>query len=132
MSNFSKYVSTAPSIENSDARGSSKSARYGDSAYRGRAQRERMKQIAPRARDFTNKRAYRNAPLTKADRQTNRRKSAVRSKIEHRFLTLKRLWGFAKVRYWGLAMNANRAFAMLAMVNIVKWGRPLTARVRPA
>jgi IS5 family transposase len=37
-----------------------------------------------------------------------------------------RLWGFAKVRYRGLAKNANRAFAMLAMVNLVKWGRPLT------
>ncbi len=104
---------------------------YGDSAYRGRAQRERLKAIAPKARDFTNKRAYRNAPLTEADKATNRRKSAVRSKIEHPFLTIKRLWGFAKVRYRGLAKNANRAFAMLAMVNLLKWGRPLTAVVRP-
>jgi IS5 family transposase len=105
---------------------------YGYSAYRGKAQRERLKQIAPKAKDFTNKRAYRNAPLTDADRETNRRKSSVRSKVEHPFLTLKRLWGFAKVRYRGLAKNANRAFAMLAMVNLVKWGRPLTGEVRPA
>ena len=99
---------------------------YGDSAYRGKAQRERLKEIAPKAKDFTNKRAYRNRPLTDADKATNRRKSSVRSKIEHPFLTLKRLWGFAKVRYRGLAKNANRAFAMLAMLNINKWGRPLT------
>jgi transposase, IS5 family len=105
---------------------------YGDSAYRGKAQRERLKQIAPKAKDFTNKRAYRHAPLTDADKETNRRKSSVRSKVEHPFLTLKRLWGFAKVRYRGLAKNANRAFAMLAMVNLVKWGRPLTGEVRPA
>lgn len=105
---------------------------YGDSAYRGRAQRERLKGIAPKAKDFTNKRAYRSAPLTDADRDTNRRKSSVRSKVEHPFLTLKRLWGFAKVRYRGLAKNANRAFAMLAMVNLIKWGRPLTGEVRPA
>ena len=105
---------------------------YGDSAYRGKAQRERLKDIAPKAKDFTNKRAYRNAPLTEADRETNRRKSSVRSKVEHPFLTLKRLWGFAKVRYRGLAKNANRAFAMLAMLNINKWGRPLTGEVRPA
>jgi IS5 family transposase len=38
---------------------------------------------------------------------------------------------FAKVRYRGLAKNANRAFAMLALVNLVKWGRPLTGEVRP-
>jgi IS5 family transposase len=105
---------------------------YGDSAYRGQAQRERLKEIAPKARDFTNKRAYRNAPLTDADRETNRRKSRIRSKVEHPFLTLKRLWGFAKARYRGLAKNANRAFAMLAMVNLVKWGRPLIGEVRPA
>ena len=105
---------------------------YGDSAYRGKAQRERLKAIAPNAKDFTNKRAYRNSPLSEADKATNRRKSSVRSKVEHPFLTLKRLWGFAKVRYRGLAKNANRAFAMLAMLNINKWGRPLAGEVRPA
>jgi IS5 family transposase len=104
---------------------------YGDSAYRGKAQRERLKTIAPKANDFTNKRAYKNRPLTEADKATNRRKSSVRSKVEHPFLTLKRLWGFAKVRYRGLAKNANRAFAMLAMLNISKWGRPLTGAVCP-
>ncbi len=105
---------------------------YGDSAYRGKDQRERLKTIAPRAKDFTNQRAYKNRPLTEADKATNRRKSAVRSKVEHPFLTLKRLWGFAKVRYRGLAKNANRAFAMLAMLNVSKWGRALTGQVRPA
>jgi len=101
---------------------------YGDSAYRGKAQRARFKDIAPKAKDFTSQRAYRNRPLTDADRETSRRKSSVCSKVEHPFLTLKRLWGFAKVRYRGLAKNANRAFVqkriqtMLAMVNLVKWG----------
>ena len=105
---------------------------YGDSAYRGEKQRQRLKEPAPKAGNFTNKRAYKNRPLSDADKQTNRRKSAVRSKLEHPFLGLKRLWGFAKVRYRGLAKNANRAFAMLAMLNIVKWGRPTTGQVRPA
>ena len=99
---------------------------YGDSAYRGEKQKERLKELAPNARDFTNKRAYKNRPLSEADKDTNRRKSSVRSKIEHPFLTIKRIWGFAKVRYRGLAKNANRAFAMLAMLNLSKWGRPLT------
>ena len=105
---------------------------YGDSAYRGKQQLERLKGIAPKAKDFTNERAYKNRPLTEADKQTNRHKSSVRSKAEHPFLTLKRLWGFAKLRYRGLAKNANRAFAMLAMLNVCKWGRPLTGQVRPA
>jgi IS5 family transposase len=105
---------------------------YGDSAYRGEKQRKRLKQIAPQAKDFTNKRAHKNRPLSDADKQTNRRKSSVRSKVEHPFLTLKRIWGFAKARYRGLAKNANRAFAMLALINVSKWGRPLTGEVRPA
>jgi IS5 family transposase len=105
---------------------------YGDSAYRGKAQRERLKEIAPKAKDFTNKRSYRNAPLSNADKETNRRKSSVRAKVEHPFLILKRLWGFAKVRYRGLAKNANRAFAMLAAINILNHGRPLVGGVRPA
>ena len=104
---------------------------YGDSAYRGEKQRKQLKDIAPRAKDFTNKRAYRSRPLTEADKETNRRKSSVRSKVEHPFLTLKRIWGFAKVRYRGLAKNANRAFAMLALINLSKWGRPLTGQLRP-
>ena len=104
---------------------------YGDSAYRGQEQHERLKQLAAKAKDFTNKRAYKNRPLTDDDKATNRRKSSVRSKVEHPFLTLKRLWGFAKTRYRGLAKNANRAFAMLAMINLVKWGSPLTGEMRP-
>jgi IS5 family transposase len=103
---------------------------YGDSAYGG--QKEVLHATAPKARDFTNRRAYRNRPLTDDDRLTNTRKSSVRAKVEHPFLRIKRLWGFAKVRYRGLAKNANRAFAMLALCNIVHWGRPLTGEVRLA
>ena len=81
---------------------------------------------------FTNKHDYRNSPLTDADKETNRNRVSVRSKVEHPFLVLKRLWGFAKIRYRGLAKNANRAFTTLAMININNWGRPVTGEVRPA
>lgn len=102
---------------------------YGDSAYTG--QKEALKLVAPKARDFTNKRARRNTPLTDADKETNRRKSQVRAKVEHPFRPLKNIYGFAKVRYRGLMKNANRAFAMLALINLDKWGSPLTGQVRP-
>jgi len=103
---------------------------YGDSAYIG--QKEVLKQVAPKAKDFTNKRASRNKPLTDAAKETNRRKSQVRAKVEHPFRPLKSLYGFAKVRYRGLFKNANRAFALLALINLDKWGVPLTGQVRPA
>jgi transposase, IS5 family len=54
-------------------------------------------------------------------------KSQTRAKVEHPFLTLKRIWGFAKTRYCGLAKNANRVFAMLVLIHIDRWGRPLKA-----
>jgi IS5 family transposase len=104
---------------------------YGDSAYRGKKQRARLKEIAPKAKDFTNKPAHRHRSLSDAEQQANRRKSAVRSKVEHPFLTLKRIWGFAKVRYRGLTKNANRAYAMLALINVSKWGRTLIGEVSP-
>ena len=97
---------------------------YGDSAYAN--QKEALKQAAPKAKDFTNKRAYRNKPLTDADKETNRRKSQVRAKVEHPFRPLKSIFGFAKVRYRGLLKNANCAFALLALINLDKWGLPLT------
>ena len=103
---------------------------YGDSAYTG--QKDVLKGIAPKAADFTNRRAARNRPLTDADKETNRRKSQVRAKVEHPFRPFKNLFGFARVRYRGLMKNANRAFALLALINIEKWGRPLTGEVRPA
>lgn len=103
---------------------------YGDSAYAN--QKEALKQVAPKAKDFTNKRAYRNNSLTDADKEINRRKSQVRAKVEHPFRPLKSIYGFAKVRYRGLLKNANRAFAMLALINLDKWGLPLTGQVRPA
>jgi transposase, IS5 family len=93
------------------------------SAYAG--QKQALKEAAPQAKDFTNKRAYTNKPLSERDKEVNTTKSQTRAKVEHAFLPLKRLWGFAKVRYRGLAKNANRVFAMLALINIDKWGKPL-------
>ena len=44
---------------------------------------------------------------------------------------VKRLWGFSKVRYRGLAKNATRAFTALALVNIYLGRGRLMAQVRP-
>jgi IS5 family transposase len=42
----------------------------------------------------------------------------VRSKVEHVFGVLKLKFGFIKVRYRGLAKNANRLFTACALVNL--------------
>jgi hypothetical protein len=40
--------------------------------------------------------------------------ASIRARVEHVFCVVKRLWGFSKVRYRGLAKNATRAFTRFA------------------
>jgi len=89
---------------------------WGDSAYAG--QGEVLREKAPRAQDFTNKKASRNRPLSDKDKGKNTTKSRVRAKVEHPFLILKRIFGFNKVRYRGLDKNANRLFMACGLVNL--------------
>jgi IS5 family transposase len=89
---------------------------WGDSAYAG--QRDVIREHAPRAKDFTNKKGARNRPLSDDDRRKNTTKSRVRAKAEHPFLVLKQIFGFKKVRYRGLHKNANRLFMACGLVNI--------------
>jgi len=77
-----------------------------------------MESKAPRARDFTNQRVRHNGEVDEVERAKNRSKSKVRARVEHVFAVVKRLWGFNKVRYRGLAKNATRAFVVLGLANI--------------
>jgi IS5 family transposase len=61
----------------------------------------------------------------------NRNKSKIWARVEHVFARVKRLWGFGKVRYRGLAKNAMRAFTGLALPNICMSRTRLTAQLRP-
>lgn len=89
---------------------------YGDSAYA--SQKALIGSKAPLARDFTNERVRRDGEVDEAKRAKNRNKSKVRARVEHVFAVVKRLWGFTKVRYRGLAKNATRCFVALGLANI--------------
>jgi IS5 family transposase len=89
---------------------------WGDAAYEG--QQEAMRERSPKAKGFINRRAYRNRPLSEAEQASNRTKSRVRAKVEHPFLIIKRIFGFAKVRYRGLDKNATRLFVACALANV--------------
>jgi IS5 family transposase len=104
---------------------------YGDSAYA--SQKTLMHGKAPQAKDFTNERVHRrkDEPVDEVKRVKNRNKSKIRARVEHVFAVVKRLWGFTKVRYRGLAKNAGRAFTALALANIYLSRHRLTAQVRP-
>ncbi len=89
---------------------------WGDSAYTG--QGEVMREHAPKAKDFTQKKGNRHWRLTDAEHRKNRTKARVRARVEHLFLVLKRIFGFDKVRYRGLDKNANWLFVAFGLVNL--------------
>jgi transposase, IS5 family len=102
---------------------------YGDSAYA--SQKDLIQSKAPKAKDFTNQRTRKSGEVDEVARSKNRSKSRIRSRVEHVFGVVKRLWGFSKVRYRGLTKNATRAFTALALANIYLSRRHLLAQVRP-
>jgi IS5 family transposase len=89
---------------------------WGDQAYRG--QKDAMRAAAPRARDFTNQRYRWGSRIDERIRATNRNKSRVRAKVEHTIGIIKRIFGFQKVRYRGLAKNLHRLEVTAALANL--------------
>ena len=89
---------------------------YGDCAYH--SQKDLIASKAPHAKDFTNERTRWKGWVDEEAKRKNRTKSRVRAKVEHMFAVVKRQWGFAKVRYRGLAKNTTRAFVALALANV--------------
>jgi IS5 family transposase len=102
---------------------------YGDRGYQGCT--ELIKEAAPQAKDFTNRRVRQPWGEDEVARAKNRTKNRTRARVEHVFHVLKRQFGFAKVRYRGLMKNANRVFTALALVNLVMAQRRMPALVRP-
>jgi len=89
---------------------------WGDQAYRG--QRVVIREHAPRALDFTNRRYRHRGVVDEVERAKNRTKSKVRAKVEHPIGVIKRVFGFAKVRYRGLKKNAHHLLVACALANL--------------
>jgi IS5 family transposase len=52
------------------------------------------------------------------ERAKNRTKSKVRAKVEHPFRMIKRVFGFVKMSYRGLAKNAQRLWVTCGLCNL--------------
>jgi len=98
---------------------------FGDSAYMGKT--EEIAKKAPLALDLTQTRGTKNRKLTEEEKETNRLLSKTRSRGEHIFLIAKRIFGFSKVRYKGLAKNTNFAYVLFALSNLYMVRRDLLA-----
>lgn len=97
---------------------------YGDAGYTGIEKREEVQED-----EHLSKVDYRitRKPTGRSKAPKNeywaklieKRKSSVRSKVEHPFLIVKRQFGYGKVSYRGIAKNMNRFFVLFASANLV-------------
>ena len=99
---------------------------FGDQAYWKEADRCTAKAKGVRYR--VNRRGTKQRPLTAYQKSINRSRSRSRARGEHAFHVVKRLWGFTKVRYRGLAKNTARLFTAFALANLYMLRRKLLAR----
>lgn len=84
-----------------------------------------IEENAPWAADLTQRRGRGYKYLSQTQRAINRKRSKVRARVEHAIGVIKRVFGFAKVRYRGLAKNGNRLFVAAALANLYMVRRPL-------
>src|ERR1700686_2522043 len=96
---------------------------FGDQAYWKENDREFLEAQGLRYR--INRRPTSKRPLSERWRMINRARSRPRARGEHAFRVVKQLWGFAKVRYRGLAKNLARAQTMFALANLYQVRRQL-------
>ena len=98
---------------------------WGDAADNG--QRDVIQHHAPHAQSFIQAKAHRHRPLSEDEQAKNRTKAKVRAKVEHVFLVMKQIFGWAKVRYRGLAKNTNWLFVTCGLTNLFLARRRLLA-----
>lgn len=103
-------------------------ALYGDRAYWNESDRQLCQASGLAYR--VNRRTTAGKPLSVWWRRVNRARSRIRARVEHPFQVVKRLWGFQKVRYRGLAKNLSRAYTAFALANLFLVRRRLLPQPR--
>lgn len=107
---------------------------YGDSGYLGIEKREEIINNPHLSEvDYRINRRHHSVqkmpnPYPDWEKHIERRKSSVRSKVEHPFLIVKRFFGYTKVVYRGLAKNTHRLHVLFTSANLlmcIRAGRKL-------
>jgi IS5 family transposase len=102
---------------------------YGDSGYIGIEKREEvLNSLHLSQKEYRINRRYTSVQRLPEgyidwEKQIERRKSSVRSKVEHPFLIIKRYFGFAKTVYHGLAKNTHRLHTLFVSANLLMCAR---------
>ena len=100
---------------------------WGDAGYQGVARRPEHRGRAMDWQVALRPGQRRRLAPGSAAAQAEQRKASIRAKVEHPFLYVKRHFGYATVRYRGLAKNRNRLYLLFGLANLL-----LAARAAPA
>ena len=100
---------------------------WGDAGYQGVAKRDENEGLEVEWRVAMRPGRRRQLERGSEEAVEERRKASIRAKVEHPFLWVKRRFGYAKVRYRGLAKNTQRLALLLGLTNLVTAERHLAA-----
>ena len=98
---------------------------WGDAGYQGVAKRAEMRALDVEWHVALRPGRRRQLPSESEEALAEKRKASVRAKVEHPFLQVKRRFGYAKVRYRGLAKNTQRLTFLLGLANLMTAERHL-------
>ena len=96
---------------------------WGDAGYQGVGKREENRDAAVDWEVAMKAGKRRQLDKSGPEEAAEKRKASVRAKVEHPFLYVKRHFGYAKVRYRGLAKNTQRIAVLLGFSNLLIAGR---------
>ena len=100
---------------------------WGDAGYQGVAKRDENRGLDVEWRVAMRPGRRRQLEPGSEEAVEERRKASIRAKVEHPFLWVKRRFGYAKVRYRGLAKNTQRLALLLGLTNLITAERHLAA-----
>ena len=100
---------------------------WGDAGYQGVDKRAENRELGVEWQVAMRPGRRRQLGLGSCEALAEKRKASVRAKVEHPFLYVKRHFGYAKVRYRGLAKNTQRLMLLLGLTNLITADRYLVA-----
>ena len=100
---------------------------WGDAGYRGVAKREENMGLEVEWRVAMRPGQRRQLEPRSEEAEEERLKASIRAKVEHPFLWVKHRFGYAKIRYRGLAKNTQRLALLLGLTNLITAERHLAA-----
>ena len=92
---------------------------WGDAGYQGVHKREESLGLEVEWRVAMRPGRRRKLEPDSEEAMVEKEKASVRTKVEHPFLKVKRLFGYAKVRYRGLMKNTQRLALLFALGNLL-------------